>query len=108
MDGYQLAWIIVVSAAVLGALCFWFLLRPVASKTIKILLITAAVLFFVTPAQVPQAPEVLAPAFVVAAFEAWFQIDGKPVAALLSLGIAIAVGVLLAAVACFLIQRRRQ
>ena len=107
MTDYSLAWTIISVAALGGAISTWFLLRSLSSLALKAGLIAALLGLFLAPTQVPQAPEVLAPAFVVVVFEAFFQIDGTPMPALMSLMATTIAAVVIALVAVFIWQRKK-
>ena len=96
-DNYALAWLVVLGMSLGGGVALWFLLRPIQSLALKLPLVVVTVLLFITPASIPGYDGHLAPALVVAIFEAFFQIDGKPDAAILILAVSLLVGALLAA-----------
>ena len=72
-------WQIIVAASALGAVALWLTLwwlippRRRFGGIWRWLLVTAAVLFFVLPAPVPNYSGAQAPAFVVMIFETFFQ-----------------------------------
>jgi len=91
-------WILIVAAAGGGAAAMYFLLRASPHKLIRDLLIGSMLGVFLLPAPVPGFPGHIAPAFVVAIFEMFMQIDGKPAVALriLGLGLLAIIGLILA------------
>ena len=95
MGNYGEAWVLVVAMAIGGGTALWFLLRTMSSLVHKSALVAATVLIFVTPASVPRFEDAIAPAFIVAIFEGFFQIDGSPRGALVALGLSLSIGVLL-------------
>ena len=106
MADYTLAWSIIGVMAFGGSLAMLMLLRPVKALWLKLALVSLVVAFLVLPAPVPAAPEVWAPAFVVAIFEAFFQIDGDPASATMVLSMGIPVVVVLAAIVGLLWRRK--
>ena len=106
MEDYSLAWTVILLAALGGAVSTWLLLRPLSSLAVKVSVIAALLGFFLAPTQVPQAPEVLAPAFVVVVFEAFFQIDGTPLPALMSLVTSVVAALVISLVVVFFYQRK--
>ena len=106
MGDYTIAWLVIAVFAVGGGAATWQLGRGIASFAYRAALVAGVVAFFVAPTPVPQAPDVWAPAFVVAVFELLFQIDGAPTAALISLGSAVLGTVLLCVVTGFVLNRR--
>ncbi len=104
MSGYGIAWVVIGVCAVLGALGVHRLFRS-AHPLVRWGLIVVTVVFFVTPAQVPNYPGHIAPAFVVLIFEAFFQTEGEPQGSLRILGLAIFVGMLVAVGGYFVYSR---
>lgn len=98
MNGYALAWIVIAFAAAGGAGALHFVLRG-ARPLLRHALIVFALGFFLLPAPVPNYDGNMAPAFVVAIFELFFQADGRPGIALriLGLGLTAMVGMVCAA-----------
>ena len=82
------AWILIAAGGLVGGLCFYYsvalCLRNSSDKLrlkvrrFGLYLAAALTCFFVTPAPLPAHDEKLAPAFVVAIFENFFQTQGKP------------------------------
>ena len=85
MTGQWIAWLILLAACLGGAWSLNKTLQNFSNLLIKKLIICGMCAFFLTPAPVPGYPGAWAPAFVVALFEALFQIDGTPGSAALSL-----------------------
>lgn len=96
MQNYTVAWTVVVLMAAGGGLALWLLLRSWPSLSLRLGIVVAVVCFFVTPTAVPRFEGTWAPAFVVAIFESFFQIEGEPVVAVLSLLAGIFLGVTIA------------
>jgi len=108
VDGYVIAWIVVVAAAAVGAVASFRLLGGVRSPLVKWLTLVLLLVAFLVPSPVPGYPGVLAPAFVVAVFEAFLQIDGKPGASLRILGGALLAAALVTGLAYYLLAMRRK
>ena len=82
------AWILIAAGGLIGGLCFYYLVvllfgnfadkRRSKVKRFGLYLAAALTCFFVTPAPLPAHDEKLAPAFVVAIFENFFQTQGRP------------------------------
>ena len=82
------AWILIAAGGLVGGFCFYYsvalCLRNSSDKLrlkvrrFGLYLAAALICFFVTPAPLPAHDEKLAPAFVVAIFENFFQTQGKP------------------------------
>ncbi len=89
MTGYTLAWIVIVLAAIGGAIGIWQLTRSMLWRGGRIALISLALVFFLTPAPIPGVEDGIAPAFVVAVFEYLFQNDGQPRTSLTLLGFGL-------------------
>ena len=77
MSNYDLAWIVVVVFAVLGAIGLYRLASNIPLG-FRIPLVTTVVALFTLPAPVPRFEGEFAPAFIVFVFELLFQIDGQP------------------------------
>ncbi len=108
MTGYQIAWSIIAVAGLGGALALWQLLKRVRWGLLPWLAITVSLTFFLVPVPVPNFPHQLAPAFVVAIFEMFFQIDGQPQASLRVLGLSLGAVALVTVFVYFFAQRRRK
>ena len=109
MSGYSLAWWLVGLAGLGGLFGLYMLLRQYSRRFPLALLVCvlAAVLF--VPAPVPNYEGQWAPAFVVAIFEGFFQLEGRPGQALQILTAALLFGlVLVSGVAWLLTIRRRR
>lgn len=89
MTGYTLAWIVIVVAAVGGAVGLWQLTRSMAWRSGRLSLVVLALVFFLIPAPIPGIEGGIAPAFVVAIFEYLFQNDGQPRVSLTLLGVGL-------------------
>ncbi len=103
MDGYVLAWLVIVVAAAAGALSLWFFAARWIAAPVRLWLVVFALAFFLLPAPIPQVPGGWAPAFVIAIFELLFQIDGQPQQSLVILGVGLGT----VAVLCVLSLYRR-
>ncbi len=107
MHDYALAWLLLLLMAAGGGTALWRLLHRVNSLVVKSILVGITVLFFATPAPVPGYSGEFAPAFIVGIFEAFFQIEGRPGVALLTLTIALVVGAVVAGLLGRWLQQRR-
>ncbi len=105
MNGYLIAWLVVLVGAV-GVLAAFFRLLPYGAGALwRRLLIGGGLAFMLVPAPVPGHPEQLAPAFIVCVFEALFQIDGSPAQSLRILIAGVVVTLLLVVMGHYLIAR---
>ena len=105
MTSYDYAWIIIAIAALFGAFGLWKLCARTRFGLLPWLASALALTFFLTPITVPNYPEQMAPAFVVALFEMLFQANGEPQASLRLLGISLGVVSLLTLVVYFFAQK---
>lgn len=92
MSPYEIAWLVVIIAAVLGTLGLVFLTRKVGPAWLKNLLRWLPLLLLIVPAGIPGYEGEYAPAFVVAVFEALFQTNGNPLPALRILLLTLVAG----------------
>ena len=90
-------WMVIVAAAGGGAFAMHRLLRASPRKLMRYLLIGSLLGLFLLPAPIPGYAGHIAPAFVVAIFEAFMQTDGKPALSLriLGLGLVVIIGLIL-------------
>lgn len=95
MSPYEIAWLVAGVAGLLGTLAMVFWTRHLASGWLRHCLCVLPVLLLLVPTRIPDFPGNYAPAFVVAIFEALFQVDGQPVAAARMLLLALVVGLLI-------------
>lgn len=100
MDGYVLAWCLVVLAGVAGLFGAWRLLQTL-SGSFRAAVLAALFVFFIVPAPVPRYAGEYAPAFVVAIFEFLFQTDGEPQTAAGILLFSMAAAALIAGVIAY-------
>ncbi len=107
MPDYALAWLLLILMAAGGGIALWRLLHKIDSLVVKSILVGVVVVFFATPAPVPDYPGDYAPAFIVGVFETFFQIEGRPGGALVTLAIALVVGMVVAGLFGRWLQRRR-
>ena len=77
MTNYDLAWVVVVTFALLGAVGLYKLV-PNMVPSFKVPLVATVLVLFLLPAPVPRFEGEFAPAFIVFVFEYLFQIDGEP------------------------------
>ena len=105
MDGYTIAWIVIGVSAYCGAVGLWQLCSRSRFGALRWLATGVALTFFLTPVAVPNYPEQLAPAFVIAIFEMFFQSNGEPQASLRILGLALTSVSVLILVVYFFLQR---
>ncbi len=108
MSDVQIAWLVIGGAGLAGVVCLWRLLKNTRWGLLPWLAITVSLAFFVVPVPVPNHPEQLAPAFVVAIFEMFFQIDGQPQASLRVLGLTLSMTALLTVIVYYFAQGRRR
>lgn len=105
MNGTEIAWLVIGASGCLGAAVLYYLLRGLKRQGLRLLLVALTLTLFLVPAPVPAHPEQLAPAFVVAIFEAFFQIDGAPEVSLRILVIALTLVTLLTLVGRYFFSR---
>ena len=106
MGAYMIAWAVIVFAGLAGAFGLWKLCSFTQWGLAKWLAATLAMTFFCVPMVVPNHTEQLAPAFVVAIFEMFFQIDGQPQASLRILGLSLAAVLLVTLFGYYFWQKR--
>lgn len=92
MSPYEIAWLVAGAAGLLGTLTMVFWTRHMIHGWLRRCLCVLPVLLLLVPAGIPDFPGNYAPAFVVAVFEALFQVDGQPLAALRILVLTLVVG----------------
>ena len=107
MNSYEIAWWVIGISAVVGAASFWVLLGYLRFGLLRWLMPAVAIAFFCAPVRVPNYEPQLAPAFLVATFELFFQIDGQAQASLRMLGIACSVVAVVVTILYFAITRLR-
>ena len=105
MSGYGWAWLIVVAMGLVGGLATYSLLRPLR-RTLRWWLTALVVAFFLAPAAIPKF-DGYAPAFIVFVFEALFQTEGEPAAALIALLSALACASVVVLAASYWVGRNR-
>lgn len=93
MSGYVLGWTIMVLATAAMVASVWGLYRYTGFRETLKLVLPGLFVMLVIPAPVPDYPEFLAPAFLVAIFEWAFQDNGKPEVAVRMLGIGLVVAI---------------
>ena len=71
-------WTVAVTAALLAFVGIWALTRPLGSRFLRIWLRALSLALMITPAPVPNFEGHYAPAYIVALFEAVFQLQGEP------------------------------
>lgn len=94
MGPYSIAWLVAGGAGLIGTVTMVFWTRHLSIGWLRRSLCVLPILLLLVPAAIPGYPGTYAPAFVVAIFEALFQTDGQPLAALRMLLLALVVGVL--------------
>jgi hypothetical protein len=82
-------------AGLFGTLTMVFWTRHLSIGWLRRSLCVLPALLLLVPAGIPDFPGNYAPAFVVAIFEALFQVDGQPLAATRMLILALVVGLLI-------------
>ncbi|NOX52531.1 MAG: hypothetical protein GXP16_18665 [Gammaproteobacteria bacterium] len=108
MSHYNIAWVVVGVCGLLGGAITYHLLRRTSWHLLRMLCVALLVTLFVVPAPVPGYEGMIAPAFVIAIFESFFQTDGRPAASLRILGLALlCVGVICALSYYFFVVKRR-
>ena len=105
MSAYAIAWMVIIAAALIGGFGLWRLCARSRFGLLPWLATALAVTFFLTPITVPNYPQQMAPAFVVAVFELLFQTNGEPQASLRLLGLSMTAVSLLTLVLYFFLQR---
>ena len=95
MSPYSIAWLVAGGAGLIGTVTMVFWTRHLNIGWLRRSLCVLPVLLLLVPAAIPDFPGNYAPAFVVAVFEALFQTDGQPLAALRMLLLAFIVGVVI-------------
>ena len=105
--GYTYAWVVVLVSGFIGAFGLWKLCSRSRFGLLKWLASMVALAFFLTPVAVPNYPEQIAPAFVVAVFEILFQTNGEPQGSLRILGLSLATVSLATIVIYYLTQRSK-
>lgn len=81
---YSSAWLVIVAASLVGALCLNSLLkriggiRSVAGRSLRWALVMTVLAAFTLPVALPNAEQINAPAFIVLLFESSFQAQGDP------------------------------
>ncbi len=104
--GYVVPWVVAIGAGFLALVGIYAITRPIPYLYLKTVLRCLAMVILLLPAPVPAFEGQYAPAFIVLLFEAAFQTDGHPMAALQILtGGCIAV---IALVSGFFFWRARQ
>ena len=104
--GDLIAWTIVVVAAAIGTLGLFYLTREFTNPGLRLLTRLLVPVWLLLPAPVPGFPGSYAPAFLIAIFEALFQVDGRPGQSLRLLVLASTV-VILGVVGWRLVLHRR-
>ena len=107
MTPYDYAWVVILICAAIGAFGLWKLCARTRFGLLPWLASSLALTFFLTPITVPNYPQQMAPAFVVAIFELLFQTNGEPQASLRLLGISLGTISLLTLVVYFFAQKPR-
>ncbi len=74
----SIAWTVALAAALLAFIGVWALTRGLGSRFLRIWLRALGLALMLTPAPVPNFDGHYAPAYIVAFFEAAFQLQGKP------------------------------
>lgn len=95
MNPYEIAWVVAGLAGLLGTITMVFWTRHLTRGWLRRSLCVLPVMLLLVPAGIPDFPGNYAPAFVVAIFEALFQVDGQPLAAARMLALAFVVGMLI-------------
>ena len=95
MSPYAIAWVVAGVAGLFGTLTMLFWTRHLTIGWLRRSLCVLPALLLLVPAGIPDFPGNYAPAFVVAIFEALFQVDGQPLAAARMLILALVVGLLI-------------
>ncbi len=75
---YDIAWLVIVAAGLLGSAFLFLLTRGIGSPGLRWMVRVLPLMLMVVPAPVPGYAGQLAPAFVVLIFESLFQRAGAP------------------------------
>ena len=81
---YSSAWLAIVGAALVGALCLNSLLkriggvRSVTGRSLRWAIVMTVLAAFTLPVAIPNSEQINAPAFIVLLFESSFQAQGDP------------------------------
>lgn len=81
---YSSAWLAIVAAAFVGALCLNSLLkricgvRSLTGRSLRWAIVMTVLAAFTLPVALPNAEQINAPAFIVLLFESFFQTQGDP------------------------------
>jgi uncharacterized membrane protein YhaH (DUF805 family) len=81
---YSSAWLVIVAAALLGALCLNSMLkrlggvRSAVGRSLRWAIVMTVLAAFTLPVALPNAEQINAPAFIVLLFESSFQAQGDP------------------------------
>ncbi|MEM7097006.1 MAG: hypothetical protein AAF541_02015 [Pseudomonadota bacterium] len=102
---YIYAWVVILGAAAVGAFGLWKICAKSRFGLLKWLASAVALAFFLTPVAVPNYPDQIAPAFVVAIFEILFQTNGEPQGSLRILGLSLTAVSLVTIIVYYLSQR---
>lgn len=94
---YDLAWVVIGVAGLLGTGFLIFLTRNFSSPSLRWIIRLLPLLLMVVPAPVPNFQGQFAPAFVVLIFESLFQAEGEPGTAGLMLLVAALTALILGA-----------
>lgn len=105
MSGYTQAWLLIIAMGMGGGLALHRLLRFIAWPVVRWSLTFITVLLLVVPAPIPGHEGTWAPAFIVAVFELFFQIEGEPTSAILMLGVALGAGLALGVLTALFAKR---
>jgi len=106
MSGQTIAWTIIGSATLLGAMAMWVIFsRHQIEGLLRTSIVALLIALFLVPAPVPNHETELAPAFIVLIFETFFQTEGQPQGSLRNLLIGFVVALGLSFFAHFLFQR---
>ena len=106
MSETAVVWLVILVLGVVGAFALFKGLQPMRWGLPRWLLMFTAFAFFLTPARVPEHTDQIAPAFVVAIFEMFFQIEGSPEQSLKLLGLVMLTVALLTTIAYFFLQQK--
>ena len=106
MSGQTIAWMIIGSATLLGAVAMWVTFsRHQVGGLLRTSIVALLIVLFIVPAPVPNYESELAPAFIILIFETFFQTEGQPQGSMRNLLIGFVIALCLSFLAHYLFRR---